>query len=245
MPRVLVVGATPGEVDRVAGALGRPQELRAGPWAVRTGTLGALEVGVVVSGVGKTNTGLALGCVLRAWPCAAVISVGVGGAYPGTGLAPGSVAVATSEVYGDEGAETGAGLRGLRTLGLPLWTAAGEPRFEEFPVDRALASALVEAAPGAVRVAAGPFVTVSTVTGSAERALRLRRRHRAVCETMEGAAAAHGALAFGARFAEVRGISNPVGPRDRRRWRIPEAAGLAQETLIRLLESGWPEEDGR
>ncbi len=243
--RVLVAGATPGEVDRVAGALGRPGELRAGPWRVRTGTLGGLTVGVVATGVGKTNTGLALGCVLRAWPCGAVISVGVGGAYPGSGLLPGSLAVATDEIYGDEGAETRAGLRGLRALGLPLWSAAGEPRFEEFPVDRALARALAAAAPGDVRLAMGPFVTVSTVTGSLERALRLRRRYRAVCESMEGAAAAHGALAFGARFAEVRGISNPVGPRDRRRWRVAEAAGLAQDTLIRFLGSGWPEEDAR
>ena len=240
--RVLVVGATPGEVGRVTGALGRPGELGAGPWRVRTGTLGGVTVGVVVSGVGKTNTGLALGCVLRAWPCAAVISVGVGGAYPGSGLAPGDLAVATGEVYGDEGAETGAGLRGLRALGLPLWTAGGEPRFEQFPVDRALALALAEAAPEGVPVASGPFVTVSTVTGTPGRARRLRRRYRAVCESMEGAAAAHGALAFGARFGEVRGISNPVGPRDRRRWRLAEAAGVAQDTLIRLLASGWAEE---
>ncbi|MEP7179809.1 MAG: hypothetical protein ABI775_12015, partial [Pseudonocardiales bacterium] len=45
----------------------------------------------------------------------------------------------------------------------------------------------------------------------------------AVAEAMEGAGAAAAATLHGVPFAEVRAISNPVGPRDRDAWRIPEA----------------------
>jgi len=108
--------------------------------------------------------------------------------------------------------------------------------YERLPVDAAVAGALAEAAGEVAPCRAGPFVTVSAVTGTAREARRLRRRYRAVCESMEGAAAAHAALAFGIRFGEVRGISNPVGPRDRRTWRTAEAADRAQRTVLRFLE---------
>jgi futalosine hydrolase len=44
-----------------------------------------------------------------------------------------------------------------------------------------------------------------------------------VAEGMEGAGVAAAAALYGVPFAEVRAISNPVGPRDRGTWRVAEA----------------------
>ncbi|GAB4253576.1 futalosine hydrolase [Deferrisoma sp.] len=230
---ILVVAATPGEAGLLTGPLSpEPGDL---PWPLWSGRFGARAVAVVVTGVGKVNTALCLGAVLPRLRPSAVVSVGVGGAYPGSGLEPGHLAVATGEAYGDEGAETRAGVRGLRTLGFPSWRQGNEAWYEELPVDPALARDLLGAARSVAPAREGRFITVSTVTGTAERAARLARRFRAVCETMEGAAAAHACLAFGVPFGEVRGISNRVGPRDRRAWKLREAAEGAQRAVLAFL----------
>jgi futalosine hydrolase len=49
------------------------------------------------------------------------------------------------------------------------------------------------------------------------------RHPDAVAEGMEGYGVAVAATQAGLPFAEVRAISNPVGPRDRGAWRLREA----------------------
>jgi futalosine hydrolase len=67
-------------------------------------------------------------------------------------------------------------------------------------------------------------LTVSTVTGTADRAGQLTARHPgAVAEAMEGFGVAEAAAAAGVPVVEIRAVSNAVGPRDRAAWRIGEA----------------------
>ncbi|HEY3480229.1 MAG TPA: futalosine hydrolase, partial [Streptomyces sp.] len=76
----------------------------------------------------------------------------------------------------------------------------------------------------ALGAAYGPVLTVSTVTGTAERAAELTRRHpHAVAEAMEGFGVAEAAAARGLPTLEIRTVSNTVGPRDRAAWRIEDA----------------------
>lgn len=236
---VLCVGATPGEVQIVDASLGGARQGRGGvrPW--RWGRVGELRVGVLACGVGKANAALALGPVLEAVRPRLVLALGVAGAYPGSGLAVGQAAVAAEEIYGDEGVETPRGFRGMEQTSLPLWEDGRVRHFNRFPADPGVNAVLAGCGSGAARLGIGPFVTLSTVTGTRERALELERRYAALCETMEGAAIAHAAAAYGAAFGEVRGVSNPVGPRDRASWKIPEAAAAAQNVALRFLHS-WP-----
>ncbi|GAB4266895.1 MAG: futalosine hydrolase [Deferrisomatales bacterium] len=235
---VLVVCATPGEGEAIRRVLERRGERRVAGRPLVWGRLGGRRVGVLTAGMGKTNVGLALGAALEAAGPAAVgalLSVGVGGAYPGAGLEPGDLAVATEEIYGDEGVEGPQGFQGVEATGIPLWEACGRRFFNRFPADPGLAEGLARAATGVGRARLGPFVTVSTVTGSRRRARELERRWSAVCESLEGAAAAHAAAVFGVAFAEIRGVSNPVGPRDRAVWRLAEAAAAAQAAALAFL----------
>ncbi len=230
---VLVVSATVGEQHSIAAALVVPREDSVGGRRLLRGSLGGRPAGLLETGVGKTNAGLALGAVLERWGVGLLLCVGVGGAYPGAGLGIGGVAVATAECYGDEGVEAADGFRGMEETGIPLWEGAGEPLFNRFPADPGVAAGLVEATLGAG--VAGVFVTVSTVTGTEERARWLANRFEGVCETMEGAAYAHAAASRGIRYGEVRGISNLVGPRDRGSWRIAEAGEAAQAAALAYL----------
>ena len=89
-------------------------------------------------------------------------------------------------------------------------------------------------------VRAGPFLTLSQVTGVRALGDALHRRSGALCESMEGAAAAHVCALYGLPFLEVRGISNLVEDRDRERWRIAEAAGAARLAVAALAAAPDP-----
>ena len=54
-----------------------------------------------------------------------------------------------------------------------------------------------------------------------------------VVSTTSGGAA----LVAGSRFAEVRGISNRVGPRNREAWQLDHAARVAQLAAIAWLDT--------
>jgi len=234
---VLLVAATPMELAEVLEGLILEGECTVVGRPFWVGRRGDVPVAATLSGIGKANGAMATALALHTVPARWTLNLGIGGAYPGTGLDVGDLAVADAEAYGDEGVETAAGWQGLETTGFPLWEGEGLRWFNALPVDPATAAALAGAATGIASVAVGSFVTVSTVTGSAARAAELRERFHSLCETMEGAAVAHAALAAGSRFAEVRGISNRVGPRERAGWQLERAAGVAQRAALAWLDT--------
>lgn len=231
------MAATPMELAEVLAGLILEGERTVGGRRLWLGRRGAVPVAATLAGVGKANGAMATAMALHTVSAQWTLNLGIGGAYPDTGLDLGDLAVADAEVYGDEGVETAAGWQGLETTGFPLWEGAGRRWFNTLPVDPETAAALAGAATGIASVAVGPFVTVSTVTGSAARAAELGNRFHGLCETMEGAAVAHAALAAGSRFAEVRGISNRVGPRERAGWQLERAAGVAQRAALAWLDT--------
>ncbi|MFD8092848.1 futalosine hydrolase [Streptomyces malaysiensis] len=137
-----------------------------------------------------------------------------GSAAPRPGSAaprPGSVVVADAIVAADLGAETPDGFAAVTDLGFGT-------------VEHLPPAPLVAAVAEATDAVRGTVLTVSTVTGSAERAAELLRRHpHAVAEAMEGFGVAEAAAAQAVPALEVRTVSNAVGPRDRAAWRIGEA----------------------
>jgi futalosine hydrolase len=190
---------------------------------------------VIAAGVGpalaaaSTATALTT-AALRGTPYDLVVSAGIAGGFQPE--APvGSLVVADEITAADLGAETPEGFVPVTALG--FGTVTHRP---PEPLVRDLAAA-TGARPGAV-------LTVSTVTGTAERAAALRARHpSALAEAMEGFGVAEAAAAHRVPVLEIRAVSNPVGPRDRAAWRIGDAlaaltAGFGK--LAPVLESWNP-----
>ncbi|NUP14629.1 MAG: futalosine hydrolase [Streptomyces sp.] len=215
--RVLVATAVPAERDAVAGALGLP------------------GVEVIAAGVGpalaaaSTATALTT-AALEGAPYGLVVSAGIAG-----GFAPhapvGSLVVADEITAADLGAETPDGFLPVTELG--FGTVTHRPP-----------EALVREVAAATGARPGAVLTVSTVTGTAVRAARLRERHpTALAEAMEGFGVAEAATAHRTPVLELRAISNPVGPRDRAAWRIGDALAALAEAFGKLepvLESWQP-----
>ncbi|WLQ41559.1 futalosine hydrolase [Streptomyces laculatispora] len=225
--RVLVVTAVPVERDAVTRAFGDGSEVsvrrvpgaeihRAGPFDVLAGGAGPAAAAAAA----------AFGLVSDRYDL--VISAGIGGGF--AGVAPvGALVVAGRIAAADLGAETPAGFVPVTELGF------GRDRHHP---PRSLVRA-VAAATGAVT---GDILTVSTVTGSAERAAALLAAHPgAAAEAMEGFGVAEAAGLSGVAVLEIRAVSNAVGPRDRDAWRIGDALAALTDAfgkLIPVLE-GW------
>jgi futalosine hydrolase len=195
---------------------------------------------VLVGGLGPVNTAHALTrrFVERGLP-SLVVQTGIAGAFAQAGVPVGAVVMATEEVYADTGVLAPDRWLGLDAIGIPLVApSAGRPAlFNVFPLDAALVARAARMTAPAVH-ATGRFLTLSQVTGARAAADALYQRWGGICESMEGAAAAHVCAIHGVPFLEVRGISNLLVDRDRASWRIDEAATAAQRVVATLLARG-------
>jgi futalosine hydrolase len=226
--RILVVTAVPAERDALlAGrhsAAGSVGELP----AQRCQT-GAGLVDVICGGVGPVAAALSTAAALGAAAALSqqvgyqlVLAAGIGGGFGSAG--PGSLVVADAVVLADLGAETADG--GFSPLSELGW---GEVRFG---LDRALTAELAARAEASI----GAVLTVSTVTGTAARAEALHKTHPdALAEAMEGAGVYQAARRANLPFAELRAISNRVGPRDRDSWQIGPALSALGRAFGRIL----------
>ena len=191
---------------------------------------------VVVTGIGAVNAAHALTKYLasHARP-AVVIQCGVAGAFVPAGIPVGSVVLADTEIYGDMGVLTKEGWQPMEAIGIPLVAARdGQPaRFNYFPLDSKLVARAAEIG-GTLVARTGPFLTLSMVTGVQALGDELYERFGAICESMEGAAAAQVCALHDVPFLEVRGISNLVEDRNRETWKLAEAAGAAQRLALTL-----------
>ncbi|MCH5674648.1 futalosine hydrolase [Streptomyces gilvus] len=217
--RVLVATAVPAERDAVARAF--------------TGealTVTAVGVGPALAAA-ATATALTT-AALEGAPYDLVVSAGIGGGFqPEAPL--GSLVVADEITVADLGAETADGF--VPVTGLGFGTVTHRPP-----------ESLVRDIADATGARTGAVLTVSTVTGTAERAAELRSRHpRALAEGMEGFGVAEAAALHRLPVLEIRAVSNPVGPRDRAAWRIGDALTALAEgfgKLAPVLES-WKQHD--
>jgi futalosine hydrolase len=204
------------------------------------GMLGDRAVVLCIGGMGKVNAAHTATLAITRYEPAALIVFGIGGAYPSGRARVGDIAIARKEIAGDEGVLTHEGFKDTEYIGIPLLKTAASGIYNTYPADPALvdrASAALASRPAAGNAHIGDFVTLSTCTGTLERARELEQRYNALCENMEGAAAAHVAMAHGTPWLEVRGISNIVEDRDFLKWDIPRAAREAQHAVIRIIES--------
>lgn len=163
---------------------------------------------LVRSGVGKWA---AAGATARWYDPdrhAGVLSIGIGGALPGSGLELGAAVLADPSLMADEGVDTPQEFLSLADMGFGEDAAPVRPDPASLEVLRPLVDRV------------GPVATVSVCSGRDDRARAIAERTGAIAEAMEGAAAGMAARRIrpDARFAEIRVISNTTGDRGKQVW---------------------------
>jgi len=231
-----MIAAVPLEGNTISRNLRGAMVRSTGGLTWHSGRLGRADIVYVVSGIGKTNAAHAATALIHYYSPALVVNFGIGGAYPSSGLQTGDIAVASKEVYADEGILLQSGFHDLKLINIPLLKIGRRQYFNEFPLDTGLGETMMKAATTAgFRAVEGIFATVSTCTGTKKRARELSKKFGAICENMEGAAVAHSCLIHGVPSVEVRGISNIVQERDMSKWTIRSASGNCQRTVIEFV----------
>ncbi len=224
------------ELDAFGAHIEDSVQVKAGMRAGIEGRISGKSARVVIAGMGQTNTAQALTAMLESGRPGLVIMAGCAGAYAGSSLKVGDVAAASEEIYADSGILTPEGFKGIEETGFPLVESSGVAYFSRFPLSGDYNRIVENACPG-IRI--GLFLTVSTVSGTAKRGKELFSRYGALCENMEGAAAAQVCLLYGVPFVEIRGVSNMVEDRNRDRWDIDKAmknCAMAVAAFIERLE---------
>lgn len=238
MKPIIVTAATAGELSILLAALEGRERLLNFRRETYRGELAGWPAIAAVTGIGKVNAAAAVASLLERFAPELLINTGCAGAYRGSGLAVGDLAMATAELMGDEGVLAPDGWHSLELIGIPAVERSGERWFNTFPLTRwALDKADHLANTAGLPLHRGTFITVSTASGTTKRGEELHRRFGGICENMEGGAAAQVALLYGVDCLEIRGVSNLVEDRDLSRWNIPLAAEKAQEFIIRFIGS--------
>jgi futalosine hydrolase len=238
MKPVLIIAAVPQEITVLEHSLEYPSRSKMSVFPTVDGIVGNMPVVICVSGVGKINAAGATAAMIERYQPQLVISTGCAGAYAGSGLSIGDLAVADSEVLGDEGVITSRGWLDLQGMKMPCLVQGEQSYFNELPLSpHAVEHARQLAAASGIVVACGRFVTLSTCSGTDQQGEEHAWRFNAVCENMEGAAVALTCLRYGIDCLEIRGISNLVKERNLASWDIAVAVEAAQHFVLRYLKA--------
>ena len=237
-----IITATGFEQSKLLEAVGGIEPTAYSHRRIVYGKIYGKRVAIVEGGIGTTNTAQALTAVLEKQAVGVVCQVGIGGAYPSSGLGVGDIAIATEEIQGEFGVVTESGWENGETIGIPLLDRE-PPIYNRIPLDPDYVAAAQKSAKSTADTpltGTGAFLTLQNVTGSDALARELDQRFGAICENMEGASAAHICTLYDVPMVEIRGISNVVQKRDLSSWDIPLAATRAQDVLLAMIENVTP-----
>lgn len=201
--------------------------------SARLGRLEGRSVVLAESGIGVAAAAAATAVLAERHGPSACIVIGIGGTYAGSFVPIGSAVVASEERFLDLGVVTLAGGERLRTLPLPPGLQES-PSAGPLPTDPAWRDALVRAC----GIEPVPFATSDGISGDLDVAASRSARSGAAIESMEGAGAALVCLHTSLPFAEVRGVSNVAGQRDKETWEIGPAVDAASKALLLALRHG-------
>ena len=158
--------------------------------------------------------------------------VGIAGAYDVERHPTGTALLFERVASHGVGAGEGDAFSGPTELGFPQWP--GSPEHDTPPIEEELALHVPDATPDELR--APLLLSTCAASAGADEAQRRRRRYPdAVAEDMEGFGVALACALERVPLCVVRGISNEVGDRDGRHWRIPAALAASRRVLLELL----------
>ena len=241
---IALLAAVPEETNLIRAALQDFAQESVNGIDLISGTLSGRKITLSHSGIGKAAAAATAVSLLSSCQPEALLLFGCGGAYLGTDLALGDLALASGEIFGDEGVATPTGFQDLAETKLAM-RRTPEKLYNNWPIDSELhdwAQPLLQAhaADNKIKLHSGLFVTVSTCTGSTVVATEIAQRTGGICENMEGAAVALACQQLSTPLLEVRGISNLVEDRDTSRWDLSAGMAAAQRATLELLKS-WSE----
>ena len=176
-------------------------------------------------GVGKTAATHSLALRLADSPPDLVVLFGIGGAHRNHDLNICDLCLVTHDQLADEGVDTEAGFLSLQDLSL---SSIGP-----FEMHQDHTAAIAECLK-IKRMVRG--ATVSTCSGTHQRAADISARGSTDIETMEGAAAAFACQQAGVPMVQLRCISNFTGDRELASWDLDRSTSILHSAVRALID---------
>ncbi|MBS1565675.1 MAG: futalosine hydrolase [Bacteroidetes bacterium] len=211
----LLVSATPFEIAPFLDTMKRNEA-----------SGGAPVPDVLVTGIGLTATAYAVTRQLLLKKYDLAIQAGIGGCFDGR-TALGSVLCIGREAIADQGVVENKELKTVFDMKL-----APENRF---PYTKGWLVNPHKEWIKATGVKTVKGISINEITTGRARTRLLEEKYGAVVESMEGAAFHMACLMEGVPFVQIRSVSNYIGERDKKKWRMREAIGNLNEALGRLI----------
>jgi futalosine hydrolase len=210
---LLLVSATDLEISETALWLNNP--------AI---THNALNVGLLISGIGQLQTTYALQKQIQTVRPALVIQAGIGGAVSKEDI--GRVYAISSEKLADLGLMEKGGFTSIFDMGLE------KPDIFPFREGK-----LMNPYRSLLAWTGLPLIDGITVNEiKSDDFSGFQRNALPVVESMEGAALHYVCLMEKIPFLQIRSVSNMIGDRDKSRWKLKEAVKKLNESLVFLIQ---------
>jgi len=214
---ILLIAATTFEIQAVTNFLQHQEHLLRGHTA-----------SIEVTGIGSMATTYHLTRSIRDKRPDYVLQAGIGGSFS-RHFPPSRVVLIEKEMTGDLGVEENGVFKDLFEMGL-------QQDGEHAATSRWLVN------PHTVNwesqgLALVNGVTVNEITTRASRIEQLQQNYGVTVESMEGAAFHFVCLQEGIPFLQIRSISNYVGERDKKVWKMKEAIAALNDQLINIFKT--------
>jgi len=239
---VLIVGAVFQEIQPIIEKLNAFYKKTIGKRQIFCGKLFNQSVVIVQSGIGMLNAVQTVTAIIEKMPVHLIINTGCAGAFPNAGISIGDIGIATKETDIHFGIEGVTPHDPVEQLSIPLIQTAYAQYYGSYPVSEQYCNMAYDVLSkdflfknSVVKLM--PFITVSTITSTAQRMNRLFNSYQAGMENMEGAGIAHVALLYNKPFLEIRAASNFVGERDKRKWKMTEAFERSANSVLLLIKN--------
>ena len=240
-PYILITCAVADELLEFVNKIRNPEYFLIGGKKVISGYIEEQSVKVLITGPGVVNCVQALTAMIERTSPVMIIVTGCGGAFCQSGLDIGDIGIASTEIDIHTGIENENHIFPLDILPFNLIETGKLCIKNIYPVtdklkDKAVMILKKYCERKGIKVREGPFVTVSTITASNERANILYNHFNPIIEAMEGSGCAHVALHYNIEFLEIRAVSNMVGKRDISKWNLPLAFKHNSLAILQIVK---------
>lgn len=187
-----------------------------------------LQFDFLITGVGMVNTMYAMLKHLQVKQPHIVVNAGIAGSFSKK-YSPGAVVAVKDEVIADLGVTEKDGYKDI--FDLKLHPAS------QFPFTKKKLSNPHKVLLQRTKLPVVTSASVNQITSSGKITALYMNKYKPAIENMEGAAVHYTCLRENIPFVQIRSISNYVGDRNKKNWKIDEAVKNLNTELIRLVES--------
>lgn len=235
---ILIVSAVSGESSHILKRMDKKESYFAGGINYQKGFINNISINILVTQPGILNSIISLTRYLENnTKPDLIIQVGCAGGFTCHGIKVGDIGIASKEIYLHLGVENPKN----RAIPSPLpFSLTNDNNISNtFLTDHIFSEKAYEIIKDKTDLSTNiyPFITVSEITSTKEKAKIIHNNFGCGMENMEGAGSAYTAFLYAIPFIEIRSSSNETGERDKHRWDLGKSFKNSCDAVFEVIKN--------